>query len=227
MMQDAWPLIFAGLSSSVYMKVDQVMLGEMVGESSVGIYATAVKISELWYFIPTAIASSVFPKIVSSKENASEKVYRERMQVFYDLISLLSYIVIIVVVFSADPLIDIIFGEEYKRSATILKVHIWAFLFASFGAVRGKWLVAENMTNLAMLTTFLGAALNVGVNIFLIPEFGGVGAAWATFLSQGMAVYISCLMIPPLRGVFIQMTKAIGFPFRVWEIKKVLLDSSK
>lgn len=227
MMQDAWPLIFAGLSSSVYMKVDQVMLGEMVGESSVGIYATAVKISELWYFIPTAIASSVFPKIVSSKENASGKVYRERMQAFYDIIAVLSYIIILAVMFTADPLIDIVFGEEYKNSATILKVHIWAFLFASFGAVRGKWLVVENMTNLAMLTTFLGAALNVVTNIFLIPRFEGVGAAWATFLSQGMAVYISCLIIPSLRGVFVQMTKAIGFPFRIWEIKKVLVDSTE
>lgn len=218
MTQDAWPLIFAGLSVSVYMKIDQVMLGEMVDEAAVGIYATAVKVSELWYFIPAAIAGSVFPKIVSTKENASQTVYDERMQTLYDLVALISYSIVVPVLLSATPLIELLFGVEYAAAAPILQVHIWAFLFVSLGVARGKWLVTENFTRFAMFATLLGAIANVGLNVILIPTHAGLGAAWATLISQGVAAYFSCLMIPSLRKVFVQMTKAIGLPFRPWEV---------
>lgn len=214
MMRDAWPLIFAGLSVSVYMKIDQVMIGEMVGESAVGIYATAVKISELWYFIPGAIAGSVFPKIVSTREKETEEVYRKRMQAFYDLFALLSYAVIIPLTLSAEPVIRILFGADYADSASILQIHIWSFLFVSLGTARGKWLVAENFTNFAMASTVMGAIANVGLNFFLIPAYAGAGAAWATLASQVIAAYLTCLPLPSIRPAFYQMTKAIGLPLR-------------
>jgi O-antigen/teichoic acid export membrane protein len=214
MMRDAWPLIFAGLSVSVYMKIDQVMLGEMVGESAVGIYATAVKISELWYFIPGAIAGSVFPKIVSTKEKETKDVYEKRMQAFYDIFALLSYAVIIPLTLSAEPVIRVLFGAEYAEAATILQVHIWSFLFVSLGTARGRWLVAENFTNFAMISAVAGAVTNVGLNFVLIPAYVGKGAAWATLASQMIAAYLTCLLLPSIRPAFYQMTRAIGIPFR-------------
>jgi O-antigen/teichoic acid export membrane protein len=223
MMRDAWPLIFAGLSVSVYMKIDQVMLGEMVGESAVGIYATAVKISEMWYFIPTAIASSVFPKIVSTKEKKSSNVYKSRMQAFYDVFALLSYAVIVPLTLSAEPVIRILFGAEYAEAAAILQVHIWSFLFVSLGTARGRWLVAENFTNFAMISAVAGAIANVALNFVLIPDYVGFGAAWATLASQIIAAYLTGLLLPSIRPVFYQMTKAIGLPFRgVGNIKKII-----
>lgn len=215
MMQDAWPLIFAGLSVSVYMKIDQVMLGEMVGESAVGVYATAVKISELWYFIPTAIAGSVFPKVVSSKQNASAEVYRERMQAFYDAVALLGYVIIVPVTLSAGPLIELLFGVEYVEAASILQVHIWAFLFVAIGTAQGKWLVTENFTRFAMFTAVLGGLANVGLNVLLIPSYAGLGAAWATLLSQGVANYLCFFLVQKLWPVLGQLTKALIAPLRL------------
>ena len=227
MMKDAWPLIFSGLSVAVYMKIDQVMLGEMVGESAVGIYATAVKISELWYFIPTAIAGSVFPKIVSSKQNASKEVYWRRMQSFYDALAILSYVIIVPVVLSADPLIDILFGTEYSQAAYILQIHIWAFLFVSLGVAQGKWLVTENFTRFAMLAAVFGSLVNVGLNTLLIPLKVGMGAAWATFLSQGAATFISFCFVRQLWPVLYQLWKAIVVPFRIRSAVKQIRSVTK
>lgn len=222
LVQDAWPLIFAGFSVAVYMKIDQVMLGEMVGRSAVGIYATAVKISELWYFIPSAIAGSVFPKIVSSKENATEELYRNRMQAFYDTVALLSYMIILPVTFTAGPLIELLFGPEYMEAASILQVHIWAFLFVSLGAARGKWLVAENFTRFAMFAAILGAVSNVILNTLIIEGYGSLGAAWATLFSQSVTAYFVCLKIPVLR---IQLSKAVVVPLRIVSASKNIKKS--
>jgi O-antigen/teichoic acid export membrane protein len=215
MMSDAWPLIFSGLSVAVYMKVDQVMLGKIIGEESVGVYATAVKVSEMWYFIPTAIAGSVFPKIVSSKENVSEGLHHKRMQALYDLVSLISYLVIIPVVLSADPLMRFTFGVEYSGAAEILKVHMWAFLFVSLGATQGRWLIAENFTRFAMVAAILGASVNIVLNIVLIPKYGGVGAAWATLFSQAASTYVAYFFYERLWLVLLQLSKALIVPIRV------------
>lgn len=215
MMADAWPLIIAGLSVSVYMKVDQVMLGQMINEREVGVYATAAKISELWYFIPITIASSVFPKIVSMRENVSYGVYTERMQALYDSMALLAYVVILPMIFLADPVVELLFGSDYSQSVPILQIHIWAFLFVTLGVARSRWLVAENLTRFAMLATLLGAVANVVINYVLIPEHGGEGAAVATLLSQFAAVYLSCLMHSRTRSLMVRLSKSIAVPFRL------------
>ena len=214
MMRDAWPLIIAGVSISVYMRIDQVMIGEMIGLAEVGIYGAAVKVSEIWYFIPTAIAGSVFPKIVQLRQNAHPTTYKDRMQTFYDGMALLSLVVIVPITVLAAPIIWMLFGPAYAASAAILQIHIWALLFVALGVARAKWLIAENLTVFSMATTVLGALVNVGLNALLIPTYAGLGAAWATLLSYGVAAYLSCLLFKRLRPVFAQLTVSLFAPLR-------------
>ena len=205
------------------MWIDQVMIGAMVGHAAVGIYGAAVKISELWYFIPTAIAGSVFPKIVQVREAARADThaarYKDRMQTLYDGMVLLSYGVILLITFLAAPIIELLFGPEYAASAAILQVHIWALLFVSLGVARSKWLIAENLMVFSMVATVLGAVINVGLNVLLIPRYAGLGAAWATLLSYAVAAYLSCLLLKRLRPVFAQLTASLFIPLRLFFIR--------
>ena len=68
LLKDSWPLILSGIVISIYMKIDQVMIKEMLDSEAVGQYAAAVKLSEAWYFIPMVIASSLFPAIINAKK---------------------------------------------------------------------------------------------------------------------------------------------------------------
>ena len=54
--------MFSGIAIAIYMKIDQVMLGQMATDHDVGIYSAAVRLSELWYFIPLTIVSSVLAR---------------------------------------------------------------------------------------------------------------------------------------------------------------------
>ena len=222
MMRDAWPLIIAGVSISVYMRIDQVMIGEMIGLAEVGIYGAAVKVSEIWYFIPTVIAASVFPKIVQLRQDAHPTTYKARMQTLYDGMALLSYGVIGVITVLAAPIIEVLFGPDFGASAAILQVHIWALLFVALGVARAKWLVAENLTLFSMVATVLGAVVNVGLNVLLIPSYAGLGAAWATLFSYTVAAYLSCLLLKPMRPVFAQLTASLFAPVRfIFKRKKL------
>ena len=213
LLRDSWPLIISNLAIAIYMKVDRIMLGQMVGDSAVGVYSVAAKVSEVWYFIPTAIAASVFPALIKTKEGA-EHLYGERMQLLYDTLALLSYGVALPLSLLAGPLINIVFGPEYSQAATILTVHVWAFVFVSIGVARSRWLIMEDLQFYLMIFTLFGSLTNVGLNIYLIPIYGGLGAAWATVLAQLVAAYLSSLLFKRFWSVFKKETKALLLPFR-------------
>ena len=212
--KNSWPLMIAAFSTMIYMKIDQVMMKNMVGENEVGVYASAVKVSELWYFLPTAIASSVFPEVVRSREKLSYKEYMGKIQTFYDSMAALAYAVTIPVTFLAPYIVLFLFGEAYSDAGPILQIHVWSFIFIALGVARGKWLVAENLVKHAMFATLIGALSNIGLNFFLIPRAGAEGAAWATLISYVLYSYVSLLVSTDTRIAFKQLSKAIVLPFR-------------
>ena len=60
LLKDSWPLLLSGIVVSIYMKIDQVMIKEMLDSEAVGQYAAAVRLSEAWYFIPVVVSASLF-----------------------------------------------------------------------------------------------------------------------------------------------------------------------
>lgn len=91
LLNDSWALILSGLAIMVYMKIDQFMLGEMAGNHAVGIYSAATRISEVWYFIPTAIAASASPAIIEAKK-IGEALYYQRLQRLFNLMTSLTFV---------------------------------------------------------------------------------------------------------------------------------------
>ena len=86
LLKDSWPLILSSIVVSIYMRIDQVMIKEMMDNVAVGQYAAAVRLSEAWYFIPMVVASSFFPAIINAKKQ-SEEIYSARMQRLYNLMA--------------------------------------------------------------------------------------------------------------------------------------------
>lgn len=183
LLQDSWPLILSGLAVMIYMRIDQIMLGQMLGDEAVGIYSAAVRISEVWYFIPMSIVASVFPAILEAKKH-SEAQYYARLQKLYDLMVLLSVSIALPMTFIATPVIVVLYGDAYAASGTILAIHIWAAVFVFLGVASGKWFLAENRQVLNLQRTVLGAVANIVLNLLLIPRYGVIGAAVATVISQ-------------------------------------------
>ena len=171
LMRDAWPLIFAGMVVSVYMKIDQVMLKEMLNTKAVGVYAAAVKLCEAWYFVPTAVMASLFPAIIEARKK-NESLYEERIQKLYDLIIWGSVVVALPTTFLADWVIMTLYGSDYQEAADVLRIYIWASVFVSLGVASSKWLVAENLQRYSFYRTALGAVLNISCNFWLIPIYG-------------------------------------------------------
>ena len=214
LMIDAWPLIFAGMVVSVYMKIDQVMLKEMLDAKAVGVYAAAVKLCEAWYFVPTAVIASLFPAIITARKN-SETLYEERVQKLYDLMVWVAVAVALPTTLFADWVILILYGADFQEAADVLKMYIWAGVFVSLGVASSKWLIAENLERYSFYSTLLGAILNIVCNFYLIPIYGIRGAALATLISYGTAAYLSMAIFEKTRNNFWIATRALN-PYAVY-----------
>ena len=224
LLKDAWPLIIAGLAASIYMKIDQVMLGSMLGSSAVGIYAVAVRLSELWRFLPIALAASLFPAIVRTRESQEQTVYKKRLQAFYDVMVGLAFAIALLMTLLAPFLVSTLFGPQYADSTAILQTHIWALVFVSLVVARNKGLLVENRTRFVMVATSLGAAANVILNYWLIPRYSGMGAAWATIISYVVSGYLSCLLSRELWPLFKQLTLSLLLPFRLRSVLSAIKE---
>jgi PST family polysaccharide transporter len=183
-----WPLIFSGFMIMIYMRIDQIMLSEMVNDHEVGTYSAALKLSEIWYIIPAIICNSFFPSIIEAKK-ISRKNYYRRMQKLFDLLFFISVAIAVFVALFSNLIIDVLYGDQYKDAALILAIHIWTAVFVFLGVGSSNFFIIENLQLKGLTRTILGALLNVILNLVLIPKFLAVGAAVATLISQFFSSY--------------------------------------
>jgi len=218
LLKDSWPLILSGLAIMVYMRIDQIMLGQMLKDESVGIYSAAVRISEVWYFIPMAIAASVFPSIIEAKKQG-EVLYYQRLQKLYNLMVVLALAVAIPMTFLSELVVTLLFGNAYVQAGSVLSIHIWAGIFVFLGVASGQWFLIENLQKIALYRTLLGATVNIGLNFLLIPMYGVIGAAIATVISQIAGAYVFDIMSFKTRTMFWMKTRALYSPlffYKIW-----------
>jgi len=198
------------MASMIYMRIDQVMIKEMLDSGAVGNYAAAVQFSEVWYIVPMAVSSSLFPAIISSRE-MNKTLYRQKLQKLYDFMVWVALSIAILTTFLADPWIPVILGKQFEPAASVLKIHIWAAVFVFLGVSSSKWFLTENLTQLLFYRTLSGAVLNVFLNLLLIPRYGILGAAYSACAAQFCAAYLYDLLDTRTQVAFRMKTKAF-FP---------------
>jgi O-antigen/teichoic acid export membrane protein len=214
MLKNSFPLLLTGTAILIYMKIDQVMLKELVGTETVGTYAAAVKLCEVWYHIPVLIAVSLYPAIIGVKDK-DPALYHAQLQKLYTLLVWVALVLAIPITFLADWIIYILYGNEYIESVIILKIYVWAGIFVSMSLANNKWMVIENFQNYILLTTLLGMSSNIIFNVILIPSYGAPGAAVATLISYGIGSYLSLFLFAKVRKGFWFATKSIN-PYSVF-----------
>lgn len=188
LLKDSWPLALSGVVVMIYMRIDQVMIKNMLNEESVGYYSAAVRLCEAWYFIPVTLCNAIFPAIVNAK-SVSEKFYNNRMQKLYDLLTWLAIGIAVPVTIFSDQIIQILFGSDFASASPVLTIYIWAGIAVFLNVASGQYLINENLAKLTFFRSFIGMVINVILNLVLIPIYGIVGSAVATLISYTIVTF--------------------------------------
>jgi PST family polysaccharide transporter len=210
--REAWPMMVSSLAVIIYMRIDVVMLRSMKGDAAAGVYAAAVKLSEVWYFLPVALGSSLLPALLRARA-AGRAAYGVRLQQYFDLSAAIAYGLSVPCAVLAPWLVRLVYGASFADAGPVLALHVWGAVFAFIGVARAHFLFNESLGRLHLIATASGAALNIGLNWLLIPRHGPWGAALATVLAQAFVTWGLSFCFEATRWVAGMQTRALLLPF--------------
>lgn len=197
LLTESWPYLLSGLAIMIYMRIDQIMLREMVGAHEVGIYTAVLPMSTMWYFVPMMVTQSVGPLIAQKKQTDQRGYFLSIKNMF----SLMWWIVLplcIGVALISIPLVKILYGSAYMQSAGVLAIHVFSCIPVALGAVQDLWNLNEKKSSLMLKKALIGVIMNIALNVILIPKYGAIGAAVATVASQAISAVVSNIFFDPL-----------------------------
>lgn len=208
--QSFW-LVLSSIASVIYLKIDQVMLASMQNDAAVGIYAVAVRLSEVWFFFPTAFAAAVFPVLLNTR-SGTQTQYQQQLQIVCDILFYGAIALTLCIVMVAPFFVNLLFGSAYNDSAAVLRIHVLGLSLVFMRALVSKWLIAESLLRFSLWAEGIGALTNVGLNLVLIPIYGYWGAAWATVISYVFSCYLCFWAFGETRPIAMIMTRSILLP---------------
>lgn len=178
----AWPFAFFAILGSIMSGTDTVMLGWIKDTTEIGFYATSQRVVAFMYIVPGLIVSSLLPTLTKQVEDKvkMKNILSYSLKVIY----LFSIPVVLGGLILGDSLIVKLFTSEYIPTINIFKIAIVSILFTFPALVFNSVIFIFNRHKNIIRISLIGTTLNVIINIFLIPIYGGIGAAIATTVSQ-------------------------------------------
>lgn len=208
------PFLTSAISVALYARLDQLMIGEMIGDKSVAVYAVAMQFSSLWYLIGGTLITATRPGILALDPNGDAML--KRMQALFELSILLGIVACFVNIVFGYILILSMFGPAYRESYYVLFILSFSVVFVPLGGARTTYIIASSLERFYPITTFLGLVANIVLNLLFIPKYGALGAAFALVVSFFVAAFASSFMFPPLRPVGWMMWQALRRPECLW-----------
>lgn len=196
LMTQGFPFLLSGLSIVVYMKSSQLFISQLLDQRALGLYSTAQVLSELWYFLPMTIATSVAPAIARRKL-VSALDYNSAMQRIFGFMWVLSIVLSALICLNSSWIVALLYGKAYEGAAAVLAVHTFTLIPVSIGVIQSLWLVNENKGRIAIYQALAGAASSLSLSYLLIQKFGILGGAVAILSSQIIQAFAVNILFAP------------------------------
>ncbi len=182
MMRTSYPLMMNIFLSSIFFRIDVMLLKPMQGDLANGLYTTAYKFIDGLVIIPSLFTLAVFP-ILSRYAHAGGGLLRAYILSLRALL-LVAMPLTVGITLLADRIVPLFFGQDYAEAGPALMILIWFLPFSFINSLTQYVLIAVNRQRFLTLAFLLGAVFNVGANLAVIPVFSYRGAAVVTVVSE-------------------------------------------
>ncbi len=184
MVFESYPLMLNNLLSSLFFRIDAMILPTLKSVEVLGYYNTAYKFVDALNFIPSNFTLAIFPalnRMAVSSRDAMLRAYLLSLKVLLWI----SLPITVGTLFIAHELIDLTGGSAYlPHSAIALQVLIWFLPFSFVNSVTHYVLIALGQQRFLTKAFVIGVAFNVIANLIAIPRLSYIGAGLVTILSE-------------------------------------------
>jgi len=165
----------------IYNRIDIIMIERFLSNSDLGYYSASFKLISFFYFIPSILSQTFFPKIVElanlNLNNSGSLSLMYKLNVFSAIMIFFTMIVF------GDYIIFYLFGEDFSKSIDILYILSFNIVLISMGGIYSKVLYSNNLEKRLFVKIIFGLIINILLNIVLIKSYGIYGAAMSTAIA--------------------------------------------
>ena len=173
------------IAVSIYKIMDKIMLGMMSNINEVGYYENAAKIVNVPLAIITALGTVMLPRVSNMFSKNQEEKVKEILNKTMPFIMFLTLPMMFGLIAISKDFSIIFFGEAFIKSGKLISLLSVTLLFLAWGnVIRTEYLIPKEKDKEYIISAFLGAIVNVLMNIILIPKFDSIGACIGTIFAE-------------------------------------------
>ncbi len=169
--------------STVYNRIDVVLITHFLGYTETGFYTAAYKFFDLLGFFPAVVSHSLYPVFASLMARQSLGEIRLILEKYLRFLIVLALPMAVGGMILAKEIILVLAGAQFAPAAPTLAILVWAPAIL-FVYIAVNSLVISQLTKFAVMITSANVVLNIIGNIILLPKYGIQGAAIMTLVSE-------------------------------------------
>ena len=183
-------------ASTVYTNLDTVMLGFLTGDEAVGYYNAAVRIKSILVSIVTSLGAVLLPRASYYVEQGKMDQFRQITRKALNFVFLAAVPMTLYFILFAKQGIFLLSGDHYAGSVAPMQWIMPTLLFIGLSNILGiQILVPLGREKTVLWSIISGAAVDVVLNLLLIPRFGAAGAAVATSVAELVVLVVQFVVL--------------------------------
>lgn len=194
MLLDAVPLAIGTALATLLYKVDVLLLSQLDSFDSVGLYTIGYKFADVLAVVTSAVIGPAMTLLMSHWPGSPER-FRERSRQTALALALLASLALTGFWAIARPLVTLLYGERFGAAVLSTRLLLLGACFTMIAQVGFNLLVASGRQRLYPLVGVVGLAINVGLNLVLIPRASFTGAAVATLITEALVLVVMWVLV--------------------------------
>jgi len=177
---------FGNLAQFLNYRLDMFLVALFLTPAAVGYYSLAVGIAEKLWMLPGAIATVLFPRISSLQDKDANNLTPRVARHTFFIVLIISLILAVL----AKPLVEILFGDAFLPSVIPLLILLPGIIALGGAKTLTADLAGRGKPQFGAYAAFVSLAVNIPLNLWLIPKWGIAGAAFASSVAYIIATIV-------------------------------------
>lgn len=185
-LRKSYPYALLILLMSLYNRIDSVILERLlpdpIGKEQVGIYAQSFRLLDavsMFGVLFAGLLLPIFSKMIKQKESIGQMV-----QLSFTLLIVPAIIIAISSIYYSGEIMDVLYTANTENSSGILGILMTGFIGIACTYIFGTLLTANGSLKQLNIMAFAGLALNISLNLILIPRYMAFGSAYSSLITQ-------------------------------------------
>ena len=206
------PSIIASFQTVVFVYLDRIFIKHFMGDSSVGIYTLGYILGKGLSMVNEAISQALLPKVYTDMNRDYNKAIVELEQFSYKYYAALVIITVIISLLSPF-IVELLSNSNYSGASTVMPFVMAGFMMGGFYKVPSLILGYHKVVWFYPVLSIVSFGSNALLNWWLIPKYGIIGSAYASFI--GLFLYSIIIQLLSFKFVSKRYKRVIIFSYLI------------